>query len=87
MMKLKDVLKIIDTNSKLCISRPDYDKGEGEENGEEIIFAGCYDAMKHHNVVRPFLDYEVYNIMAGGLRVGGMPGVLYIDVYKQEEQA
>lgn len=40
MMKLKDVLKIVDTNSKLCISRPDYDKGEGEENGEKIIFDG-----------------------------------------------
>lgn len=84
-MKLKDVLKIVDTNSKLCISRPDYDKGEGEENGEEIIFDGYYNAMKHHNAVRPFLDYEVYNIMAGGSRGDGMPGVLYIDVYKQED--
>lgn len=81
-MKLEDVLKVVNTTGKLFISRPCY---EGEENGEEIIFDGYYDAMKYHDV-EPFLDYEVYNILAGG-EGDGMSGVLYIDVYKQEEQA
>lgn len=81
-MKLEDVLKMVDTDSKLFISRP---CREGEEKGEEIIFNGHYDAMKYQDV-RPFLDYEVCNILAGG-EGNGMPGVLYIDVYKQEEQA
>lgn len=83
MIKLEDVLKVVNTTGKLFISRPCYGPCyEGEENGEEIIFDGYYDAKKYHNV-EPFLDYEVYNIMAGG-EGDGMPGVLYIDVYKQE---
>lgn len=85
MIRLGDVIKVVNTTGKLFISIPDYDKGEGEENGEEIIFDGYYKAMKYHDV-EPFLDYEVFNIMAGG-EGDGMPGVLYIDVYKQEEQA
>lgn len=81
MMRLKDVLKRIDSPGKLCISRKRCNKeGEGVEN----IFDDYYDQMKYCDI-EPFLNYKVFNIMAGD-GAYGCCGVLYIDIMRPDDK-
>lgn len=80
MIKLQDVLRKVDTDSELCISRPDYDK----EEGEEIIFEGSFWDIKYLDV-RLFLDHKVLNIQVGRKCYGKL-GVLYIDIARPTDE-
>lgn len=89
MMTLEDVLKNVLNPGRLCIGKVSFDDCDKEGLEHQVVYDGDFDKMAYFSV-RPFLNYEVFGIMAGD-GTYGHSGVLYIDIHRptdvKEEQA